>query len=161
MRRIYKFMCAICIALSLSLSIFGQKVASSAGVQFLGTDCRIDWTLGESAVQTFYSGPFIVTEGFHQPILLIAGIPDVGTSNSTIKVYPNPTRDILTISLSDKPPSKTTAKLYNALGSLISQNELKNNKSVISMTSLPDGIYSLTVTMGSSEIHQFKIIKSK
>ena len=85
-------------------------------------------------------------------------------NNSLYTIYPNPTKDILNISLVDeenKPSSTSNAsiELYNSLGIIQSQATLKNNKATISINSLLQGVYTLKIYYDQTvESHQ--IIKN-
>ncbi len=160
MKRSSRFIMMVCTSLFLSGPLLAQEVASSAGSTFYIEGYQVAWTLGETAVQTFNDAPFVVTEGFHQPLLLITAVPDEALMQTEISVYPNPTNDKFTISMGEPPQQKTVASLYDGSGKHISSTSLENDKTIISMSSLPAGIYSLTVIVGTTEKQQFKIIKT-
>jgi hypothetical protein len=74
------------------------SVIGSAGDYFTSANGSLAWTLGEVITETFTDGTKILTQGFHQPLAyIITGIPEEGTE---LAVYPNPTRDWLTIKTS-------------------------------------------------------------
>lgn len=85
-------------------------------------------------------------------------------NNNFYTVYPNPTNDILNISLVDennKPSSivNTSAELYNSLGIKQRQILLNENKASINTNNLLQGIYILKILYdGKVETHQ--IIKN-
>jgi|GEM_PF-3334584 len=74
------------------------SVIGSSGDYFASANGSLAWTLGEVITETFANGTKILTQGFHQPLAyIITGMPEEGTE---LAVYPNPTRDWLTIKTS-------------------------------------------------------------
>lgn len=160
MKKILKVLILVCLAWLMIGPVVGQEVTASAGGNFQGSGSRVDWTLGESAIQTFNDGSNIVTAGFHQPELMVTAVPDKSVASAFISVYPNPASDKITINFSNGPLPDATAKLYDSVGQLLSMDELISSESVISVATLPVGEYILNVTINNTENHQFKIIKS-
>ncbi|WDF47942.1 M12 family metallo-peptidase [Chryseobacterium sp. KACC 21268] len=73
-------------------------------------------------------------------------------NNVSFKYYPNPVKDILTITSSDKVNS---ISIYNIAGQLLKTN---NNSNTIDMSTLSTGIYLIKTNIGS-EIQTFKVIR--
>jgi hypothetical protein len=46
------------------------RVIATAGNSFQNANIRLDWTLGELCTHTYMTGNTIITEGFHQPVVL-------------------------------------------------------------------------------------------
>jgi len=72
-----------------------------------------------------------------------------------LKVYPNPTSDIVTIELINNYSSTITYKLYNLLGELIYTSESNSQLFSIDMSDLSRGIYLLELTDAQSN----KVVK--
>lgn len=79
--------CTIC-SQEISGQVIERQVFASAG-QSAG-----EFTIGEVFTQTL-SNENSLTQGFHQPFLTIVGVQEESTS--LLKVWPNPTRDVLHI----------------------------------------------------------------
>lgn len=62
-------------------------------------------------------------------------------SNNSILIYPNPANDMLNLVLQSKVTSQTSVEIYNSFGQLLLQSEIINQKSVINISSLSDGVY--------------------
>jgi len=75
--------------------------------------------------------------------------------DNQLKVYPNPTSDIITVELVNNYSSKVTYKLYNLLGELIYTSETNNQLFSIDMSDLSRGIYLLELTDAQSN----KVVK--
>ena len=73
-------------------------------------------------------------------------------NNVSFKYYPNPVKDILTITSSNK---VTSISIYNVAGQLLKTN---NNSNTIDMSTFSTGIYLIKTNIGS-EIQTFNVIK--
>ncbi len=74
-----------------------QYVIGNAGGDFLSANTQVSLTIGEVASETFVSSANKVSQGFHQGNLLVDRINEIFLKDYSIKVYPNPLNDILTI----------------------------------------------------------------
>lgn len=70
-------------------------------------------------------------------------IHDPGT-NLEIKLYPNPTEDVLTIESKDLPPV-WFLKVYDSLGKLVQTEKSENNNRTIDIKGLNPGIYFIMI----------------
>ena len=97
------------------------------------------------------------------------GIPDFYKAYTThvgindynplqLSVYPNPATDKLYLTNHDG--ELQTINIYNASGQLVLQHTVHNNPLIeINVTSLPQGFYVGTVTMGGNRTATFKFVK--
>lgn len=74
-----------------------QYGISNAGGDFLSANTQFSWTSGEVATETFVSSTHTVSQGFHQGNLLVDRINEIFLNDYSIRVYPNPANDNLTI----------------------------------------------------------------
>lgn len=75
----------------------------------------------------------------------------------SITIYPNPTRESLTISTQNKNPF-SELKLYNTQGKLLYKDKNNNNTNTINMSMYDKGIYLLVITIEGKR-KEFKVIK--
>ncbi len=80
-------------------------------------------------------------------------------SNSSIKVYPNPVNDLLTLDLSQINQSFTEINIFNALGELVYQNNKPTAITEINTRELQAGIYFLLLKDKSGMSYSQRIIK--
>ena len=160
MKHILKILTPVCFALLVTFPGFSQKVTATAGGIYQAPEYSVEWTLGEIAIQTLETSGFKVTEGFHQPALIITKITETADANPQISVYPNPTYDKITIRMDEESLSDAQARLYDYLGRILSAERLTSNETVFSLAALPVGLYTLKITIREREIQQFKIIKT-
>ncbi|MCL4163398.1 UNVERIFIED_CONTAM: hypothetical protein GTU68_014575, partial [Idotea baltica] len=79
-----------------------------------------------------------------------SSVSDVDIRNDLLKIYPNPTSDILTIEL-DVPSSKGLQySIYNLYGKIVKQWESDNTTENVQLNGLNDGQYVLRVTDNST-----------
>lgn len=88
------------------------------------------------------------------------GVEEYDAITLDFEVYPNPTKGNLTLDLKDFSPSELGYVLYDVSGRLIDRQELSQSKTTIEMTDLPESMYFLKVSNGTSVVKTFKIIKN-
>lgn len=67
------------------------------------------------------------------------------SDNSQILIYPNPTNSFVAVEFSDSKFQNAEYKIVNILGELLQAGYLNDLKNIISISSLPEGIYFLQV----------------
>jgi hypothetical protein len=118
----------------------------------------LEWTLGELAVIPLKTPEGMLTQGFHQPLLVVEEseeVPPIFMSNQIdVKVMPNPTMGSLFIVVDSKLEESVLLSLKTFSGTILqsttitfSQEEFEWN-----MINYPAGIYLLTVQGLKDEI---------
>ncbi|WP_452219734.1 M43 family zinc metalloprotease [Lacinutrix salivirga] len=70
-----------------------------------------------------------------------------------LSIYPNPTTDVLNISLANSNDLPDTYKVYNMLGQLVTQNSIKSAQDLtIDATSFSNGMYFIKITKDSNTV---------
>ncbi|SIS56365.1 T9SS type A sorting domain-containing protein [Chryseobacterium gambrini] len=86
----------------------------------------------------------------------VLAVEDVNTKDNTVNIYPNPARNIITISSKD---ALKSFKIYDEAGRLIkSESSLKGNKHDVTISSMQTGNYVVTVETEKQKITK-KLIK--
>ncbi len=79
------------------------------------------------------------------------------SENKSILLYPNPTKNTLSIKL-PTPPNNTKALIFNTLGHLVQKETLVTKESSVDVSTLKSGIYFLKINLdGKEEIKRFVI----
>lgn len=75
------------------------------------------------------------------------GLNDISNNSTNFNLYPNPTKDIITISLSSPLNHKpsTSYTIYNSLGIEIKKEKIEENSTIISVKNLNDGLYFIAI----------------
>jgi hypothetical protein len=148
------------ILLVLSLLIFvcatAQEVVSTQGDSYSNTSGSIDFTVGEVVINTGTDGSNSITQGFHQSNWSLVGVVDHDLSYEAI-VFPNPTEDILNIRTHAF--ENVMYSLYDAQGKLIIQNKLSAEQTLIQVSHLAAGSYSLILNNKIQKLKTFKLVK--
>ena len=79
--------------------------------------------------------------------------------NSLIEIHPNPTTDILNVSISEEGVSRL--EIYNLMGKLVLSKELQNGNNIIDVSNLNAGMYQSRITSGNNILSTEKLIISK
>lgn len=111
----------------------------------------IEWTIGEPVTETYNSFTNISTMGFHQPMLDIKTmIAEQGSEPGGLLVYPNPVRDVLSISFAGMNEGRYTVRLCDALGKIILETGTEisatNHQLAIKVNEVAAGNYFLTIS---------------
>lgn len=87
---------------------------------------------------------------------VVLAVEDVNTKDNAVNIYPNPARNIITISSKD---ALKSFKIYDEAGRLIkSESSLKGNKHDVTISSMQTGNYVVTVETEKQKITK-KLIK--
>jgi hypothetical protein len=133
-------------------SISPSLIANAGSISYSG-DIKLDWAVGELAVQN-HPGSVNLTEGFFQGFNLTTSVFNVEEENN-IKLYPNPTLGLLNIESSTERISKID--IYNLLGEQVyKQTEFEDS---IDIERLQTGTYFLYCHFQNGGFSIHKIIK--
>lgn len=165
--------------LSLFLLFFGAtinfcqaQVQHAATVNATGGSTQLggntyEWSVGEMVlVNTVATANLVVTQGLLQPILNATGIRHPELSADQLKVYPNPTKDIVFIQPSLKPNTSLSLLVYDISGRAFFRKTvvLKSGTEVqgIDLGTYAAGNYLLDIVagpVGATSRNTFKIQK--
>jgi hypothetical protein len=136
-----------------------QQVISASGDAMRSAETIIEWTLGEPVIATHTEGSIMLTQGFHQPKLVVTVIKTLEGLPYAVEAYPNPTDDLLLIQLKKTEIKDFQFVLYNVNGKVLKQEPLASDVTGINMDSYPAGVYLLKIMRLDKEIKTFEIIK--
>jgi hypothetical protein len=151
-----------------------QEVINGSGGSTQNKGYILQWSIGELALvnqMNSTDGSYILTNGFIQP-LFETNFPNtiLQPASPDIRMFPNPTHDILEIDFLKSNQDKVSLQLTNSLGHILYTNEIHlNGKSYvekINMKGFTNGIYMLNIQQSKAlsgrydiENNSFKIIK--
>ena len=142
-----------------SENLSAQSVISSSGASSSNAEGSLSWTLGELAISTYSSGDLILTQGFHQTNLVISSI-ETSKFEPNIKVFPNPSPDLVNIDLKDIPtPSDYKLFVFDQEGGILINEKISSNNQVISLGSFPAAVYYIRIEGKSGDSKVFRIVK--
>ncbi len=94
-------------------------VIASDGEYYTSSSGSVSWTLGEVITETYSAGNNILTQGFQQPKSGLVGVWNIKHTESSVFIYPNPTRGNVFIDMSKLPADEYTIELFDGIGKKI------------------------------------------
>jgi hypothetical protein len=137
-----------------------QSVVAADGGTAAGAGMTLEWTLGETSISSGKSQAIFLTEGFHQPILLVEAVSSTafereGTTDAkkevsretafSVTLLPNPVASILYVRFSDGNFDGARLELADASGQVLIVDALPAESREVEMdlANLSSGIYFL------------------
>ena len=106
----------------------------------------------------FDYNPPITTNAVINTISNNNSVGDLNGANSLLKVYPNPSTGIFTITVEDVRGQRADVEIQNMLGAKVYSGSSKSSKTQIDISNYPQGIYFLQIQAGEKVISK-KVIK--
>lgn len=153
----------ICFVFS---SINAQKAIVTSGGNTSNGNYSASYSIGETTQHSSINAEGILVQGVQQPYEIF----DVSTLNvetavvnnndASIKIYPNPSKDYVNLSISNFKEMNASYQLYDLFGKLIKHSQIQSLKTQIEMNSYAAGTYFLKIQNPNGNfIKTFKIIK--
>lgn len=162
------------VLLSLALafcagSVYAQytvpQVIGSAGGHGRSAKVTLEWTVGETFIQTHRAPGLIVTQGFHQGDLRISKkastrLPDESAlAELNIRAFPNPTYDYVSLHLQVDELQDYSYVIYDMAGQELFRANIEQAAVSADFTALPKANYLLVVRQREVPVKVFQIIK--
>ncbi|NQY30844.1 MAG: T9SS type A sorting domain-containing protein [Flavobacteriaceae bacterium] len=143
------------------LATNAQENTVSSGANATGAGGSVSYTVGQAFYITSTDTAGSVSQGVQQPIEIqvLLGVEE-HEINLYAKVYPNPTTDMINLSIGNTDASGLSYQLFDYSGRILSNNKIADKNTTISMLRYPKAIYLLSVTKGNKTIKTFKILKN-
>ena len=145
----------------LSFSITAQTVISSAGKTTINGNYNVSWTVGETVINTLSAGGTILTQGFHQPLLI--EILPTGLEKGLLLdmiAYPNPAFDKVLFKGGD-PSGIYHIRVVDKLGRILLQKTLSASDLEILVEGYDNGTYLIEVVEDRTNKRRvFNVVKS-
>jgi len=138
-----------------------QQVVGTAGTVFENENMSISWTIGETAIETLSAETGILTQGFHQPTLMVMSVDDLAELNFNIQAFPNPTRDFLMLRMDEVLQKPLNYKVYNLSGQLMQEGMITDVQTRISFENYQSAFYIIQIHKENKPIKTFKISKTQ
>jgi hypothetical protein len=139
-----------------------QESVIATGGNGTGSSGSVSFTVGQIAYQTFSAISGSVTEGVQQPfeISVVSGIEEAIGINLSIRAYPNPSTDNLTLSIDEFDISDLSYQLYDMRGRLLQSGKIIGNRTSIIMNNLVPSTYFVKVLQNYKVVITYKVIKN-
>lgn len=140
------------IVITTSHIMQAQSVLATGGSSYASPSVSVNWTVGETVIQTFDTNSTLVTQGMHQDNALPTNINE--QSPNLLTLWPNPARESVTISGSKQPIERV--EIFDAVGKLVVTHAQKNTFNV---EPLAAGSYVVRVYSNArSEEHRLVVV---
>lgn len=168
-KKLLLFLCSLGIASnSIAQQLSPSVLAAGGGIASAPT-MTLEWTLGESVIETHTAPERLYTQGFHQPLLHISEQTDKTAlfgldAAYSFTVAPNPVASALTIGINSPEDKPLQLQLVDLNGRQYNLPDIPPNtqSTQIDMTSFPGGTYLLHIgKVGGSRLKAYKIVKTQ
>ena len=145
------------------IGLHAQDSLTSAGGKATGSGGTASYSVGQVVYTTNTGTNGSVAQGVQQ-VYKISTVR-LGTRetepNISLSIFPNPTKDNLTLKIGDYNNEKLSFRLYDMLGKLLSNGKIVTQETKIEMTNLPSTTYFVNViNQENKKVQTFKIIKN-
>lgn len=157
-----KFSVVILMFLIGLTGVNAQEALPAAGGNASGSEGSVSYTIGQMAYTLNSGTSGSVSQGVQQPyeIMVLTGVDERLGIDLTMKAYPNPTTNFLTLSHNKSDLSELVYQLCDMNGRLLESKILESGETTISMSKYNPSAYILKVIQNNKEIKTFKIIKN-
>ena len=147
-----------------SLSGFCQsldlEVIASAGKSSQNLNFQLDWTIGEVITTTISSEDYILSQGFHQPNLIISSIGLSDFPGLSVSIYPNPATEVVSVKLSSFGEDDRIIELIDMSGRICFYEQSNAQEIEINLLGFEKGLFFLRIhDSNGKHLGSFKIIK--
>jgi len=138
--------------------LIAQETPVSSANESTGSNGSVMYSVGLLTVKTLESSEGSVSQGPQVPIevLQLLSINDPAFNDVTVRVFPNPTANFVT--LKSGKHTDLSYQLFDLNGKLIKKQATISSEK-ITLDKLKSGVYLLKILQNTKQIKTFKIIK--
>ena len=145
-------------SVGLSAQSISKQVIAPAGSTISNGNNQLSYTAGEVVIgaMTDEDGSFQLGDGYYPSLDLSVLSIESPTTNLLVKVYPNPTKELIFITH----PISNSFKVFisDLTGKVLFQKQV-GKQEPINIESYPTGTYLINVTTEDKKTNSYKIIK--
>ena len=153
-----KLVFLLLLSFGLSAQSISKQVIAPSGSTMSNGDNQLSYTAGEVVVggMTAEDGSFQLGNGYYPSLDLSVLSIESQTTNLLVKVYPNPTKEVIFITH----PSSNSFKVFisDLTGKVLLQKDV-GKQEPINIERYPNGTYLINVTTEDKKTNSYKIIK--
>lgn len=134
------------------------SVLANAGNAHEANGLRLEWTLGETVVETFSDAGLTLHQGFHQACKIIVSTHETAQLDFDIQAFPNPVEKLLVIEI--EKPQRLLFRLLSVDGRVVNTQITEGVSGQLDVGDLSSGLYFLqALDAQGTQLKTFKIIK--
>ncbi|TVR42250.1 MAG: T9SS C-terminal target domain-containing protein [Bacteroidia bacterium] len=145
--------------------IYAQSVApvviASSGGEGEAGGIHIQWTVGELATETLTGANMILTQGFHQPHIIVTSIDEIPDTEAVIVAFPNPATDYIAVEQRSGAREGLHFGLYDLQGRRVLSGQLEPHHTSLDLIDVKAGTYFLHIYDDSKTLQTFKVVKNR
>lgn len=145
---------SLCYRHSVEAQTLSPEVIATAGERFdLPGEGSLEWTLGETMVETLTEQSFLLTQGFHQSYFVVDAWRN-SEFEFQIQVFPNPTPDWLY--LETDAPHQLSIELVDMMGRVLLEKKV-SQQGQLYLGDFADGLFLLRIFDDKQTLRVLKI----
>ena len=141
--------------------LHAQETVVATGGDASGSGGSVAYSIGQVVYTTNTGATGTVSQGVQQTYEIVP----VGSMETeldiSLSIFPNPTRDELTLQVNDHDIEKLSYQLLDTHGKLLGSAEITAHQTTIDMIDMANGTYLIKVIQENKIVRSFKIIKSE
>jgi hypothetical protein len=151
------FIISVVLVLISVVPFFGQSGIVVTGQSLEVSSGKISASVGQIDFQSAVVGSGSIQEGIQQSSAIAVEVIELNALD--IKVYPNPTEDVLYVDINSEPKLTHLILLSTDGKSILLDMHLNEHHNSLSLKSIASGVYVMQIIQGASTKQTFKIIK--
>jgi len=149
------------LLLGIGMTVQAQQATTASGGDASGSGGTAAFSVGQVVYTANTNASGTVSQGVQQAFEIFTLSIKETELNISLKAFPNPTLNNLTLQISDYKNEKLSYQLYDIQGRLLNNGQIVAQQTNIEMTSLPTAIYFINVVnQENQKVQSFKIIKN-
>lgn len=153
-----KIITSVTILLTMASASYAQSSVVSAGGEATG-DGSVSFSVGQTAYTTAANENGSLSQGVQQAYV-ITEETGIEITQIQLRAFPNPTNDVLNLTIDGGDFKKMTYALYNNTSKLMTKGSINGSETQISMGAYKAGVYFLDVKAEGKSVKKFKIVKN-
>lgn len=142
-------------------NVVAQSSVNASGGNLSGANGSVSYSVGQVVYTTNIGSNGSIAQGVQQPYEISEVLSSVDYSEliKDLKIYPNPSTDVLTINMYNIDNLQLDYQIVDINGKILKTGENIENETNINVSTFASAIYFLKITNQNKEVKTFKIIK--
>lgn len=143
---------------SLHAQSLSPHVVATSGKSFSSTTAQLDFTLGEAFTSTYFSTSHALSQGFHQPEIIITTV-EHSEHEFAFSLYPNPTAQFVTVE--STLATELQVSILDIQGRQVQASSAFTRSIILDLHSLMSGNYFIAISNAAGKpIISYSLIKT-
>ena len=145
----------------LTIQISAQESINAGSNNLSGSDGSLTASIGQTFYETSSSSAGSISTGVQQSYEISETLgSDITEINLNLKIYPNPTPDILHLKIGFYDYKKYRYDLFDGSGKILTGRSVNGFETSIAMAKYPAAVYYLKVSKDDRVVKIFKVVKT-